>query len=371
LESTFQSRPATSIRYAGDNRRKATSPEYRFDRSRAFELDLESIQTYFGDRAKSERRDSRCETLRMSATPSPDNRKLLLMVAGIKGAVASTLALAVSAMQREPHLVLPSLTTAGRFPHLPAVPSTVVTGWDIHRRSMTETVSCQQILPDAVCRDQSAAMERLEVRSAPEPEAILREQVKQLEADIEYFRSKFPGCLPVLVNLLPAAPIQDLTRCENIEDLYRIADPKLLPDIAYAMAAVLSGIALVNFTPNEIELPVLIREAETRGIPVAGRDGKTGQTYLKVVLASALKARSLTVDGWYSLNILGNEDGRNLMEPERAAGKVANKTDLLNDILGYPVGERYGRPTHTVKIDYYPPRKPGMWWIFGAFSDFP
>jgi myo-inositol-1-phosphate synthase len=74
------------------------------------------------------------------------------------------------------------------------------------------------------------------------------------------------------------------------------------------------------------------------------------------VLASALKARQLFVDGWYSLNILGNADGANLMVPERAAGKLANKTNLLDDVLGYAVGERYGQPTHKVHIDYYPPR---------------
>jgi myo-inositol-1-phosphate synthase len=38
-----------------------------------------------------------------------------------------------------------------------------------------------------------------------------------------------------------------------------------------------------------------------------------------VVLASALKARNLLVDGWYSLNILGNVDGANLMDPDRAS----------------------------------------------------
>ena len=75
-----------------------------------------------------------------------------------------------------------------------------------------------------------------------------------------------------------------------------------------------------------------------------------------MVLASALKARSLYVDGWYSLNILGNADGKNLMDPDRAAGKVANKTELLDEILGYSVGERYHEPTHKVRIDYYPPR---------------
>jgi len=64
---------------------------------------------------------------------------------------------------------------------------------------------------------------------------------------------------------------------------------------------------------------------------VAGRDGKTGQTYLKVVLASAFKARSLFVDGWYSLNILGNSDGENLMDPAHASAKLKNKTELLDD----------------------------------------
>jgi myo-inositol-1-phosphate synthase len=44
------------------------------------------------------------------------------------------------------------------------------------------------------------------------------------------------------------------------------------------------------------------------------------------------------------------------MDPERAAGKLANKTDLLTDILGYSPGEHYGSPTHRVHIDYYPPR---------------
>jgi myo-inositol-1-phosphate synthase len=129
-----------------------------------------------------------------------------------------------------------------------------------------------------------------------------------------------------------------------------------LPDLAYTLAAVLSNIPVVNFTPNTVEFPAVCREALRRGVPLAGRDGKTGQTYLKVVLASALKARSLYVDGWYSLNILGNADGRNLMDPDRACGKLHNKTQLLDEILGYQVGAAYGESSHKVHIDYYPPR---------------
>jgi myo-inositol-1-phosphate synthase len=113
---------------------------------------------------------------------------------------------------------------------------------------------------------------------------------------------------------------------------------------------------VINFTSNKVELPPVVSEAVKAGVPLAGRDGKTGQTYLKVVLASALKARNLLVDGWYSLNVLGNEDGKNLADPERSASKLANKTEVLEEILGYRVGEKYGTSTHIVRIDYYPPR---------------
>ena len=44
------------------------------------------------------------------------------------------------------------------------------------------------------------------------------------------------------------------------------------------------------------------------------------------------------------------------MDPERASSKVANKTELLDEILGYPVGQRYGETSHKVRIDYYAPR---------------
>ena len=145
-------------------------------------------------------------------------------------------------------------------------------------------------------------------------------------------------------------------RFENLSRLISETDPSIFPDVASVLAAIRSGIPVVNFTPNFVEVPTIVQEAVKHNVPIAGYDGKTGQTYLKVVLASALKARNLCVDGWYSLNILGNADGKNLMDPEKAAGKVANKTDLLDDILGYPVGQQYNSASHKVHIDYYPPR---------------
>jgi myo-inositol-1-phosphate synthase len=292
----------------------------------------------------------------MTDTGLPEKRPLLLLVAGAKGAIASTLAIAIKACRKTPEIVIPSLTTQGKFPFLGAVEETQIAGWDITSQSLTSSALCQGVVPEPVCRLHAEQLDRIAVKAAPAPGLKLQEQVEQVATDIRKFRKAHDGCIPVLINLLPAAPLNHFNHCRDLSELYETAGNRSMPDLAYALAAITSGVPLVNFTPNAVEIPVLISEAVKRGVPLCGRDGKTGQTYLKVVLASALKARRLTIDGWYSLNILGNADGKNLMEPERAAGKVANKTDLLDDILGYAVGGRYGTPTHKVHIDYYAPR---------------
>ncbi|MFZ1199638.1 MAG: inositol-3-phosphate synthase [Desulfobacterales bacterium] len=286
----------------------------------------------------------------------PDKRPLLLLLAGAKGAIASTLAMAVAASRSTPEIILPSLTTAGKFPLLAAVEETQIAGWDCNPQALASSALCQGIVPEPVCRLHASELEQITVKAAPAPDRDLRSQVDQVVEDIGEFRATHAGCIPVLVNLLPAAPLNNFDHCRSLPELYEAASNRAMPDLAYALAAVTSGVPLVNFTPNAVEIAVLIEEAVRRGVPLCGRDGKTGQTYFKVVLASAFKARSLAVDGWYSLNILGNADGKNLMEPARAAGKLANKTDLLDDILGYPVGGRYNTPTHKVHIDYYAPR---------------
>jgi myo-inositol-1-phosphate synthase len=184
----------------------------------------------------------------------------------------------------------------------------------------------------------------------------LRKQVEHIRQDIQTFIQIHPTSQPVFINLLPAGVETDLQRYQRVSDLYEKGIFEDFPDLPFILAAIYSEVPVVNFTPNTIETPAVLKEAEKYGIPIAGRDGKTGQTYFKVALASALKARNLFIDGWYSLNILGNADGINLMSPAKAAGKLANKTELLDEILGYPVGRKYGVSSHKVHIDYYPPR---------------
>lgn len=280
----------------------------------------------------------------------------LLLIAGATGATGSTVAAAIAAMKQAPEKVLPWLTTSHWFKDLDPLTGIELAGWDITPRTLKQAIEYHGVLPPEKYLPCLEHLGKFPIRHAPGNDLPLHKQVEHLIRDIHDFKGLFPYTHPVLVNLLPASRIMDLQEFESLDEIYSQADTRNFPDLAYVLAAISTGTPIVNFTSNFIELPLIAQEAVTAGVPLCGRDGKTGQTYLKVVLASALKARGLQVDGWYSLNILGNEDGRNLADPDKAAGKISNKTDLLEDILGYRVGPQYGAPSHKVVIDYYPPR---------------
>lgn len=127
--------------------------------------------------------------------------------------------------------------------------------------------------------------------------------------------------------------------------------PDISPAMIYAYAAISEGVPYGNFTPSlSADIPALIEFAENKNVPVAGKDGKTGQTFLKTVLAPALKSRALKVEGWYSTNILGNRDGLALSNEGSLRSKVKTKHSVLKNILGYEVED------HIVDIRYYRPR---------------
>jgi myo-inositol-1-phosphate synthase len=119
--------------------------------------------------------------------------------------------------------------------------------------------------------------------------------------------------------------------------------------VLYAYAALSSGRALVNFTPNlGSSLPALRALAEKNGVPHAGQDGKTGETLVKTVLAPMFRARALKVLAWQGYNMLGNRDGEVLDDPSHKAAKLRNKDEVLRQILG-------GDDFHSkVGIDFVP-----------------
>src|SRR4029079_1045224 len=145
---------------------------------------------------------------------------------------------------------------------------------------------------------------------------------------------------------------------ESFEAALGDNDATIAPSMLYAYAALKEGVPFANGAPNlTADIPALLELALEQGVPVCGKDFKTGQTLLKTVLAPMLKARMLGLSGWYSTNILGNRDGEVLDDPESFKTKEESKLGVLEDVLEpdkYP--ELYGDVYHKVRINYYPPR---------------
>jgi myo-inositol-1-phosphate synthase len=134
--------------------------------------------------------------------------------------------------------------------------------------------------------------------------------------------------------------------------------PDILPSMIYAYCAIKAGIPYANGAPNlSGDFPAMLELAKKTGTPISGKDFKTGQTFLKTLLAPGFKARLLGMNGWYSTNILGNRDGEVLDDPESFKTKEVSKLGVLEHILQphlYP--DLYGKIHHVVRINYYPPR---------------
>jgi myo-inositol-1-phosphate synthase len=136
------------------------------------------------------------------------------------------------------------------------------------------------------------------------------------------------------------------------------SSPDISPSEIYAYAALKCGVPYANGAPNlSVDIPAMQDLAVKHHVPICGKDFKTGQTFMKTVLAPAFKARLLGMNGWFSANILGNRDGEVPDDPEAFKTKEESKLSVLDHILQpevYP--DLYGHVDHRVRISYYPPR---------------
>ncbi|MGK3985858.1 inositol-3-phosphate synthase [Sorangium sp. So ce136] len=126
----------------------------------------------------------------------------------------------------------------------------------------------------------------------------------------------------------------------------------------YAWACIKEGVPFANGAPNlTVDFPAASELSRTHGVPIAGKDFKTGQTLMKTVIAPAFKARMLGISGWFSTNILGNRDGVVLDDPDSFKTKEASKLSVLEQILQPGLyKELYSKLYHKVRIEHYPPR---------------
>ncbi len=180
--------------------------------------------------------------------------------------------------------------------------------------------------------------------------ATPREIIDAIKADVNEFARRNNLSHVIVLNLASTEPACDaaLERLDWVEFQRRLLnrDFAVPASTLYAIAALEDGHPSVNFTPSVGSNLDAIRElANLKGVCHVGRDGKTGETFLKSVLAPAFAARNLNILSWVGHNIFGNMDGVILDDPTNKATKVKSKDSLLGNILGY------APQTHT-SIEY-------------------
>lgn len=202
------------------------------------------------------------------------------------------------------------------------------------------------------------------------------EMVEQLREDIRNFK-KETGVDRVVVLWAASTevyvPVDEKTHgtLEALEAAMKADDKEhVAPSMCYAYAALTEGAPFIMGAPNTtVDIPAMWELSEETGMPIAGKDFKTGQTLVKSGFAPIIGTRCLGLNGWFSTNILGNRDGLVLDEPANFRTKEVSKLSTLESILvpeeqpdlygancgGAEEGGHQGY-YHKVRINYYPPR---------------
>jgi myo-inositol-1-phosphate synthase len=322
---------------------------------------------------------------------APAKGKLGILLVGL-GAVSTTTIAGVLAVRKGLANPIGSLTqmgtirlgkrTEGRSPKInEAVPlvnldNVVFGGWDIFEENsyqaartagVLETSLLDQIKPDLeAIKPMTAVFDQRYVKRLDGPNVKKgknkRDLAEQLRADIRAFKKDnnldrlvMVWCGSTEVFMKESAAHQSV---DAFEKALEANDPTIPSSMVYTYAALMEDVPFANGAPNlSVDVPAMMSLAQQKRLPICGKDFKTGQTWIKTVIAPGIKARLLGVEGWYSTNILGNRDGEVLDDPESFKTKEESKKSVLDYILQphlYP--GLYEDLHHVVRINYYPPR---------------
>jgi len=317
--------------------------------------------------------------------------KLGVMIPGM-GAVATTFVAGVEAVRKGLAKPIGSLTQMGtirlgrrtesrsprikEFVPLAALDDLVFTGWDIFEDDMytaarkagvLEKELLDQVKPFlSTIKPQKAVFDHNYVKKIDGPNVKKgknkMELAEQVREDIRRFR-KSSGASR-LVTIWCGSTESFITQTgahqtlKSFEKALTQNDENIAPSMVYAYASLMEGVPFANGAPNlTVDIPVMHELSRRNQAPICGKDFKTGQTLIKTILAPGFKARMIGLAGWFSTNILGNRDGEVLDDPGSFKTKEESKLSVLEHILQpelYP--ELYGKFTHKVRINYYPPR---------------
>jgi myo-inositol-1-phosphate synthase len=320
---------------------------------------------------------------------APAKGKLGVMVVGL-GAVATTMIAGVEAVRRGLAKPIGSLTQMGTirlgkrtdnksplikdFVPLADLNDVVFTAWDIFDDNVYEAAAHAKVLDEKMLTALKPYLETIKPLPAVFDQYYVkrlngthikhgktkRDLANQVMEDIKTFQKTVDRVVVIWaasteIFIEPTAVHQSIEAFEAGLDNNDIG---ISSSQIYAYAALSLGVPFANGAPNlTVDMPAMVALSKKNSAPICGRDFKTGQTFMKTVLAPALKARMLGVSGWFSTNILGNRDGEVLDDPQSFKTKEESKLGSLEYIFQpelYP--DLYKNIYHKIRINYYPPR---------------
>ncbi len=303
-----------------------------------------------------------------------NDRRVGLWLIGALGGVSATAALGLAALRRG-LIDTTSLVTATPLfekTDLDGFGNFILGGHDIRKGSITQ--SARELHERASVFDESilqACQPDLDawsqnvrpgtvlgsgptiIKLAELPEvhraATPREAVDKVQADLREFQAKNKLDQVVVANVAstePPCPLDD--RHSSIAKFRAALDKKdpIPASALYGWAALDLGFPYVNFTPSlGSSFPAALELAHERRTVICGKDGKTGETLMKTVLAPMFAARNFHILSWVGHNIFGNRDGVVLDDPANKASKIRTKDQVISSIVGY-------KPQTHVSIEY-------------------
>jgi myo-inositol-1-phosphate synthase len=303
-------------------------------------------------------------------------RRVGLWLIGAFGGVGSTATLGLSALARGLTDTTALTTALPMFQgaDLDAFGSFAVGGHDIRKGSFGQAVrelhersgvfdaatmsACQgdlevwsaNVRPGTIQQTGATIAGLADLPEAKKSEAP-RDSIQRFQKDLREFKERNKLEQVVVVNVASTEPPFELderhaTLAKLDAALGENKSPVLPASTVYAYAALDFGFPYVNFTPSlGAGVPALEELAVKRKASVCGKDGKTGETMLKSVLAPMFADRNLKIMSWVGHNIFGNRDGIVLNDPANKASKMKSKDQLIGQITGY-------KPQTLVSIEY-------------------
>ena len=296
-----------------------------------------------------------------SLTEGRERKIHLVCIAGLGGAIGTTLATALSLGSREVPSIDYGMATESVLVkklgiEFPRLDSYLIDGWDFADADLYQTSLRQGICPPRMVEAAKDSLSNIKPRQPVTPEADLRGWITEEARRIRKILESEGMGGATIVNLCPTETTD--TKANKYVDWpgmtnLHIHRSTIYPSQIYLRLAIEAKVNFINYTPNKCFEHGLMDLAIDSGIVFCGNDGKTGQTFLKTVLSPAFRDKNLRINGWFSVNLLGNNDGKVLAESGALKTKVASKKKCLESIVEPAHGEDL---EHQVHIHYYPPR---------------